>query len=69
MKPHKYIPLDFQRMSPSQQVEESGRFLSRMAQRRSVRSFSPEKVPFELLENAIRCAALAPSGANQPRTF
>jgi iodotyrosine deiodinase len=65
MQPRQHIPLDFQRMSHSQQVEESGRFLSRMAQRRSVRSFSPEKVPFELIENAIRCAALAPSGANQ----
>ena len=65
MKPHKHIPLDFQRMPPSQQVEESRRFLNRMAARRSVRFFSPEPVPFELIENAIRCAALAPSGANQ----
>jgi iodotyrosine deiodinase len=65
MKPHKHIPLDFQRMSPAQQVEESSRFLNRMAQRRSVRFFSPEPVPLELIENAIRCAALAPSGANQ----
>ena len=41
-----------------------------MASRRSVRHFSPEPVPFELIENAIRCASLAPSGANQqPWTF
>jgi hypothetical protein len=33
--------------------------------RRSVRFFSSEDVPFELIENAIRCASLAPSGANQ----
>jgi nitroreductase len=65
MKSRKHIPLDFQRMSPSQQLEESRRFLNRMAARRSVRFFSPEQVPFELIENAIRCAALAPSGANQ----
>ena len=65
MKPHKHIPMDFQRMSPAQQVEESSRFLNRMDQRRSVRFFSPEPVPLELIENAIRCAALAPSGANQ----
>jgi nitroreductase len=36
-----------------------------MATRRSVRSLSPEPIPFELIENAIRCASLAPSGANQ----
>jgi nitroreductase len=65
MKPHKHIALDFQRMPPSQQVEESRRFVNRMATRRSVRFFSPEPVAVELIENAIRCAALAPSGANQ----
>jgi nitroreductase len=52
-------------MPAPRQVEESRRFLNRMAARRSVRFFSPEPVPFELIENAIRCAALAPSGANQ----
>jgi iodotyrosine deiodinase len=65
MKAYKHIPLDLQRMPPRQQVEESRRFLNRMASRRSVRFFSPEPVSLELIENAIRCAALAPSGANQ----
>jgi len=65
MKPHKHVSLDFQRMQPSQQLESSRQFVNRMAQRRSVRFFSAEPVPFELIENAIRCAALAPSGANQ----
>jgi iodotyrosine deiodinase len=46
-------------------VEASREFLERMASRRSVRFFSPEPVPFELIENAIRCASLASSGANQ----
>src|SRR5580658_5385110 len=36
-----------------------------MASRRTVRAFSPEPVPVELIENAIHCASLAPSGANQ----
>jgi len=41
-----------------------------MASRRSVRFFASEPVLFELIENAIRCASLAPSGANQqPWTF
>jgi nitroreductase len=65
MKPHKHILLDFPRMSAPQQLEESRQFMHRMATRRSVRFFSPEPVPFEFIENAIRCAALAPSGANQ----
>jgi iodotyrosine deiodinase len=65
MQPHKHVSLDFQRMQPSQQLESSRQFVNRMAQRRSVRFFSAEPVPFELIENAIRCAALAPSGANQ----
>ena len=65
MKPHKHVPLDFERMQPSQQLESSRQFMNRMAQRRSVRFFSAEPVAFKLIENAIRCAALAPSGANQ----
>ncbi len=36
-----------------------------MGKRRTVRVFSSEPVPMELIENAIRCASLAPSGANQ----
>jgi nitroreductase len=41
-----------------------------MRERRSVRNFSTEPVDRELIENAIRTAASAPSGANQqPWTF
>jgi iodotyrosine deiodinase len=41
-----------------------------MRERRSVRHFSTEPVDRELIENAIRTAASAPSGANQqPWTF
>jgi iodotyrosine deiodinase len=65
MKLHRHVPLEFKRIPPSRQLEESREFVDRMASRRSVRFFSPEPVPFELIENAIRCAALAPSGANQ----
>jgi iodotyrosine deiodinase len=43
---------------------------SQLAGRRSVRDFSDEPVPIELIEEAIRTAAGAPSGANvQPWTF
>jgi nitroreductase len=41
-----------------------------MKQRRTVRDFSTQPVPFELIQNAIETAASAPSGANQqPWTF
>jgi len=57
-------------MSPAEQLRASREFVERMAARRSVRFMSSEPVPFELIENGIRCAALAPSGANQqPWTF
>jgi iodotyrosine deiodinase len=65
MKPHKHVLLNFRRMSPAEQLRVSREFVDRMAARRSVRFISPEPVPFELIENAIRCASLAPSGANQ----
>jgi nitroreductase len=52
-------------MLPEEQLKASRDFVERMAERRSVRFFSPEPVPFELIANAIRCASLAPSGANQ----
>ena len=45
-------------------------FLDTMRRRRSVREFAPTPVPRTLVVNAIRAAALAPSGANQqPWTF
>lgn len=48
----------------------SAGFLQLMRKRRSVRHFAPDAVPRALIENAIRVAASAPSGANQqPWTF
>ena len=62
--------LDFERLSESEQLRRSREFLSRIATRRSVRDFSSEPVPLELIENAIQAAGSAPSGANQqPWTF
>ncbi|NUQ05587.1 MAG: nitroreductase family protein [Anaerolineae bacterium] len=64
------IPLDFERLPPDVQIARSRAFWQIMRTRRSVRDFSTEDVPLELIENAIRAAAGAPSGANQqPWTF
>lgn len=58
-------PLHFETLSPEEQLRRSRDFLRAMATRRTVRAFSPDPVPIEIVENAIRAAALAPSGANQ----
>lgn len=70
--PASYAPVPYapQRMSEPEQLAASRAFLETMARRRSVRDFAETPVPFELIENAVRAAALAPSGANQqPWTF
>jgi nitroreductase len=46
-------------------LERSRDFLELMRRRRSIRQFSDEPVPIELIENAIATAGTAPSGANQ----
>ncbi len=66
----RFEPLAFERLAPEEQRRRSAEFLSRIAARRTVRDFSPEPVPFELVRSAVRAAALAPSGANrQPWKF
>lgn len=46
------------------------RFVDTMATRRSIRDFSPDPVPVELIEQAVLAASRAPSGANlQPWRF
>jgi len=64
------VPLDFRRRSETEQFDTSRAFLARIRQRRTVRHFSTEPVPWELVENAVAAAGSAPSGANQqPWTF
>jgi nitroreductase len=49
---------------------ESQTFFQLVSRRRSVRDFSDQKVPLEVLENALKAAGTAPSGANmQPWHF
>lgn len=60
-----FVPLVFQRPSAAEQLRRSREWLASVATRRTVRDFAPDAVPWELIENAIRAAASAPSGANQ----
>lgn len=65
-----YEPLRFHEYPPEAMAKRSGDFLSLMTRRRTVRDYSDRPVPRELIEDAVRTAALAPSGANQqPWTF
>jgi nitroreductase len=60
-----FIPLDFRRLAPEEQRRRASAFFELMRGRRTVREFSPDPAPMELIELAIRTASLAPSGANQ----
>lgn len=58
------------RLSEAQMLERARSFHDEMERRRSVRFFSKEPVPRELVELAIRTASTAPSGAHrQPWRF
>ena len=64
------VPLDWQRLDAREALARSRAFLATMEARRSVRLFSPEPVPRELIDNALTVAGTAPSGAHQqPWTF
>ena len=64
------LPLEWERLDPEEALARSRAFLESMRRRRTVRAFSPEPVPFELVRNAVEAAGTAPSGAHQqPWTF
>ncbi|MGI9056859.1 MAG: nitroreductase family protein [Pyrinomonadaceae bacterium] len=65
-----FISLDFQKVSPDEQIENSNEFYEMLNRRRTVRDFSGEEFPFEVIEKAILTAGTAPSGAHmQPWRF
>ena len=67
---HWMLPLRFERLPEDEAAAHSRAFLELMTARRSVREFSSDPVPHELVANAVRTAATAPSGANrQPWRF
>ena len=64
------VPLVYDRPPPDEALARSRAFLATMQARRSIRQFSTEPVPWELIENALLAAGTAPSGAHQqPWTF
>ncbi len=70
MTQYPFIPLSFERRPPAETARRAAEFYALMDRRRSVRDFSDEPVPRELVETAIRTASTAPSGAHrQPWRF
>ena len=62
--------LKFKKISNKYMLESSYAFYDSIIRRRTVRDFSDEEVPIEIIYNAIKSASSAPSGANkQPWHF
>lgn len=60
------IPLEtFERLPDQEMEKRSAAFYAKVKTRRSVRDFSDTPVPRAVIENCIKAAGTAPSGANQ----
>ena len=65
-----FIPYQPLKFSPQEQLDRSKAFYQFMDKRRSLRHFSDQPVPRELIEQIVLAASTAPSGAHkQPWTF
>ena len=70
MTDYPFVPLNPQRFELDETRRRAEDFYQLMDRRRSVRDFSSDPVPRELIETAIRTASTAPSGAHrQPWQF
>lgn len=65
-----FLPLEYEKPGQDELIEHSRSFLQLMKKRRTVRNFSPEPIPDEVIMNCIEAAGTAPSGAHmQPWHF
>jgi iodotyrosine deiodinase len=65
-----FVPHRFERLPDEVMRARSEAFLEALRRRRTIRAYSTEPVPLDVVENAVAAAATAPSGANQqPWTF
>lgn len=61
---------EYKKYSENEMLNRSREFLEEITKRRTIRDFSDKSVPTEIIENCIKSAGTAPSGANlQPWTF
>jgi len=69
-KQHPFIPFQPEQLPIEEVLTRSRKTFERVDQRRSVRFFSDAPVPKQVIENILRSASTAPSGAHkQPWTF
>ncbi len=65
-----FIPYTTTESSSEGLIKNSEKYFQEISKRRSIRDFSDKEVPKEVIENIIKAAGSAPSGANkQPWTF
>ncbi|XP_014249749.1 iodotyrosine deiodinase 1 [Cimex lectularius] len=65
-----HVPLEFRRISFDESLAKSKEFYDVMEKRRTVRFFSPDPVPIDIIRNIIKAAGTAPSGAHtEPWTY
>ena len=65
-----FIPFKSNNPDLEESLKQSKDFYNKMDERRSIRDFSDREVPKEIIENLIKTASTAPSGAHkQPWTF
>ena len=65
----KQIQFNFEKNSVKEIEKKSNDFLKIMGRRRSIRHFSTSSIPFEVIENLVKTAAISPSGANKQPWF
>jgi len=69
-KTSQYIPYDYEKITAREMLENSDSFFRMMDKRRTIRHFSDEEIPIEVIENLVKTASTAPSGAHkQPWTY
>ncbi|QSY48131.1 MULTISPECIES: nitroreductase family protein [Streptomyces] len=69
-EPYRPVPYRPERMPAEESLARAAELRERMGRRRTVRQFSADPVPEQVVRDAIACAATAPSGAHQqPWTF
>jgi nitroreductase len=69
-KTSQYVPYDYEKITAKEMLENSDSFFKKMDKRRTIRHFSDEEIPIEVIENLVKTASTAPSGAHkQPWTY
>lgn len=70
MNTYEHVQIEFERYAPDEMLARARALRENLARRRSVRFFSPDPIPDGVLDECVRAAGTAPSGANmQPWTF